>query len=378
MPRILLIAEFDRFGGTRTYFETLIRYYAELGYEVTVGLSEAQLDDEVMALLRQCKAGWVKVLNRSRHFRNIWWRLPYSILFDFIAMAGIFRKGKYDLLVASVGSPWIYWGIAFFPYKLIYVLHTCPTIGRRGWREVVRQWIVGRRLGPKRRIVTVSNFAKRQILEGWVGKDGELWVHAIYNTAGFIQSLLSTALKKKEKVRILTLGHVTSYKNPIGWIDIAEFVINRCRDCDVEFIWGGDGDLIESCRSEVRTRGLELQVRFVGVVRDVDGLYQTSDIYLQPSLLESQGLAVLDAMRHGLPCVTSTAGGLPESVVDNATGFLVDVDDIASVSEKVLVLVLDRVKRETLGHEGRNRYNEVFSPHIWQTRMNALHTELLA
>jgi alpha-1,3-rhamnosyl/mannosyltransferase len=51
------------------------------------------------------------------------------------------------------------------------------------------------------------------------------------------------------------------------------------------------------------------------------GLYQHSDVYVQPSLYEGSGVTVVEAMRAGTPVATSRTGGIPEFAGDTPIYF---------------------------------------------------------
>jgi len=53
-------------------------------------------------------------------------------------------------------------------------------------------------------------------------------------------------------------------------------------------------------------------------------LYSASDIYLFPTLAETFGMTVVEAMSCGLPAVTFETGGVPEIVENNRTGLVVE------------------------------------------------------
>ena len=66
--RILLLAEFAEYGGTRTYFKQLINYLFENNYIVFVALTEDQLDEEIKKLLISKSFRWIIIDSRpERH-----------------------------------------------------------------------------------------------------------------------------------------------------------------------------------------------------------------------------------------------------------------------------------------------------------------------
>jgi glycosyltransferase involved in cell wall biosynthesis len=58
--------------------------------------------------------------------------------------------------------------------------------------------------------------------------------------------------------------------------------------------------------------------------------------------------------------VATRVGGLSEVVVDGETGFLVEPGDVSALSESIVGLFRDPVRREAMGHGGRRRVSEHF------------------
>jgi glycosyltransferase involved in cell wall biosynthesis len=180
--------------------------------------------------------------------------------------------------------------------------------------------------------------------------------------------LEQSPIKEENIIRILTLGHVVFYKNPMLWIEVAEDVLAHT-DKNIEFVWAGDGPLLQKCRNRVINNP---SIKFVGFIKDVDSLYASADIYFQPSLLESQGMSVIGAMAHRIPCVVSNAGGLPESVEDGKNGWIAEPEDKSAFSQQILTLINNSRKRRQLGYEGEKIFNKKFDKSTWISRMDHL------
>jgi glycosyltransferase involved in cell wall biosynthesis len=76
-------------------------------------------------------------------------------------------------------------------------------------------------------------------------------------------------------------------------------------------------------------------------------LYLASDIFVLASRFESYGMALAEAIAHGLPIVSSTAGAIPDTVPPDV-GRLVPPDDVAAFAEAIRLLISDPAERRRL------------------------------
>jgi glycosyltransferase involved in cell wall biosynthesis len=230
-------------------------------------------------------------------------------------------------------------------------------------------------LNKNKMILTVSKFSKNQITKCWLSEKRQQFVHFIYNFSNLERNSPSPTNPGNINVKkILTLGHVRWYKNPDVWYSVAKKTIEKYHG-DVEFFWAGEGALLDIYRNKVKKENIS-RIKFLGFQKNVAGLYDQSSIYFQPSLKESHGIAVVDAMMMGLPCVVSNAGGLPESVVDGETGYVIDPNDTDSMVEKLLALLENEDLRITMGKAGKEYYLNNFSHKTWIQEMLTLNENL--
>ncbi|MDQ3812302.1 MAG: glycosyltransferase, partial [Chloroflexota bacterium] len=126
--------------------------------------------------------------------------------------------------------------------------------------------------------------------------------------------------------------------------------------------------------------GLGSVVRFEGHVSPPALLewYAAADVFALPSSSEAQGIAALEAMACGLPVVASAVGGLPGTVQDGRTGWLVPSGDSAALAARLLELLRDPARCGAMGQAARDLVAREFS---WQRAINAtveVYRELLA
>jgi glycosyltransferase involved in cell wall biosynthesis len=118
---------------------------------------------------------------------------------------------------------------------------------------------------------------------------------------------------------------------------------------------GGDGPHRGALEAEVRARGLQHCVRFLGRRDDVPELISLASLVVLPSLAESFGFALLEAMSLGKPVVASMTGGIPEVVADGETGLLVPPADSQALAEAICRVLQDPEWAQSLGAAGRHR-----------------------
>jgi glycosyltransferase involved in cell wall biosynthesis len=97
--------------------------------------------------------------------------------------------------------------------------------------------------------------------------------------------------------------------------------------------------------------------------------FHASDIFLFPTHLEGQGIAVCEAMACALPVVTTRAKGVREVVVENETALVANVGDAGQLAGHLKRLIGDSDLRGALGMRGRNRVREIYD---WERIMDSL------
>jgi glycosyltransferase involved in cell wall biosynthesis len=71
-------------------------------------------------------------------------------------------------------------------------------------------------------------------------------------------------------------------------------------------------------------------------------------------------VAILEAMSSGLPVVSTYHSGIPETVVDGETGFLVEEGDVEGMSRAMERLVENPKQASVMGKKGRRRILKKF------------------
>lgn len=129
----------------------------------------------------------------------------------------------------------------------------------------------------------------------------------------------------------------------------------------VKLVVIGDGPLMQDLKNEVESLHLKNNVQFMGVQsNDVvkEWLYKSS-VMCVPSIVarngdaEGLGIVNLEAAAIGVPVVAFSSGGIPEAVVNNVTGYLVDEKNVDELAKKILLLLEDRNLNNIMGQNAR-------------------------
>jgi glycosyltransferase involved in cell wall biosynthesis len=133
----------------------------------------------------------------------------------------------------------------------------------------------------------------------------------------------------------------------------------------------GKGSLRGDVEQGVQANGLQDQVRFLGVRRDVPELMSAADGYLLSSAWEGMPVVLLEAAAAELPVVATRVGGVAEVVEDGTTGVLVPPGDpaaLAAAMERIERLPLEA--RAAMGAGGRalveQRYGTTRVMEMWE------------
>ena len=122
----------------------------------------------------------------------------------------------------------------------------------------------------------------------------------------------------------------------------------------------GYGALEGDLRSRAAGLGLDGTVTFAGE-RDSSEVLRSFDVFVQPSLYESQGIAILEAMAAGVPVIATEVGGVGDAVRNEVTGLLVPPADPDALASAVVRLAGDRVLSDRLSGEAARAVRERFS-----------------
>lgn len=145
----------------------------------------------------------------------------------------------------------------------------------------------------------------------------------------------------------------------------------------VKLVFAGKDDIAQPERALTQQLGLSDKILFAGFRPDVKDVIAAADIISAPSYLEGLGVSIMEAMACGKPVVATTAGGIPESVVDGETGILFEPGDVTALAEAIIRLAGDDTLRSQMGQNGQARAKACFSVDSLITQTLDIYDQLL-
>jgi glycosyltransferase involved in cell wall biosynthesis len=179
-------------------------------------------------------------------------------------------------------------------------------------------------------------------------------------------------------VRLLSVGRLHWKKGH----ENALAAVRALRDLGVEPSYKivGEGDHREPTQFAIADLRLEDCVELLGALgaQEVRELLAWADVFVHPSLTEGFGVAVAEAQAMGLPVVCSDAGGLPENVAHESSGFVVPRRNPGVLAYRVFELANDPELRIRMGKAARARAESVLSLEHQLDGFEQLYRDVLA
>jgi glycosyltransferase involved in cell wall biosynthesis len=157
-------------------------------------------------------------------------------------------------------------------------------------------------------------------------------------------------------------GQLVKHKGVEDFVEAAGQVLGQ--DPEVRFLIMGRFDESNSFHQHLRKRAGEVggnRIVFTGYVHEIARAYTALDIFVVPSRhKEALGNINLEAMAAGVPVIATERGGIPETIVDGKTGYLVAAECPSALADRVLRVAENKSLRHQLGKAARQHVKENF------------------
>jgi len=351
--RCLLIAPLangEGFSGEDAYTQSLLNYPPE-GVEYI-------FHDDLVASGQGWRVPWV-----HRLFPWLGERRLHILPYTWVQSLG--TNERFDLIHIHGWAVYLTGGLKDSQTPIVISASSAPTYGLKaykGWSDwrVRRYTILMRFLqkklriydsyfspGPARRIVVWSKWARNDYIRAGIEKSRLCVVPPGLPAPELIPRV------NKDQVRLLFVGNDFVRKGGFFLLEVFGNLRARFGKKISLTIVSNYNEHVDMPAGVSWLRGISHST--------MGKLYQEHDIFVLPTLAEGYGISVLEAMSYGLPVIVSGVGALPEIVVDEKTGFVVQRGDNRQLEGRIASLVKSQNLMFQMGDQARKRFEKFFS-----------------
>lgn len=219
-----------------------------------------------------------------------------------------------------------------------------------------------------KKVITVGNGLKNEIQALSERNDIEV--------IGNLVDLSKFTIKKRiqnEKFIFFSLAFLEGEK---GFDTLIKAFAKKFKDKEAMLYIGGDGSQRTCLEALAQENGVKKQIIFLGALSrdDVAKWMNKCDCFVLPSRYETFGVVYIEALASGRPVIGALNGGA-EDIINNLNGYLVPIDDIDKLAEKMLELYkkIDSYNEEEIRSDCLKR----FSPEVIVNKIISVYKEVL-
>ena len=150
------------------------------------------------------------------------------------------------------------------------------------------------------------------------------------------------------------------------------------KDKQVRLILVGEGSERSGLEQEIEVLGLAGRVLISGFVPDPERYLAKASLFVLPSLSEGFGIAAVEAMHAGVPCLCSGVGGIPEFITEGESGWLFNPTRLEELVSKLeYLLAMDTEKLKTVGLRGQESVKNRFSENIYVAQLESFYRQMV-
>ena len=259
---------------------------------------------------------------------------------------------------AGMAARTVFWIGKFFPITFSFTAHANDIFAPRKF-EIGLDKLVG----AARVVVTETDYAEKFLRERFPECADR--IHRVYN--GLNLAEFRRATFSSDPPSIVAIGRVIVKKGFANLIRACALLVERGKSFRCEIV--GEGALENQLRAQIEQLRLQEFVQLPGPKpqHELRARLANASVFVLPSVPEPEGgmdnlpTVIMEAMATGLPVVSTRVGGIPEMVIDNQTGFLVQPEDAVALAGAIEKVTKDRSLGQTLGRAGYERAQKLFS-----------------
>jgi len=259
---------------------------------------------------------------------------------------------------AGMAARTAFWITKFFPITFSFTAHAndifAPSKFEIGLDKIVE---------AARVVVTETDYAEKFLRERFPERADR--IHRVYN--GLNLAEFGRATFSSDPPSIVAIGRLIVKKGFANLIRACALLLERGRSFQCNIF--GEGPLENQLRAQIEELALQKRIQLPGPKpqHELRECLARASVFVLPSVPEAEGgmdnlpTVIMEAMATGLPVISTRIGGIPEMVVENETGFLVQPEDAVALADEIEKVINDHSLGRELGQAGYERAQTLFS-----------------
>jgi glycosyltransferase involved in cell wall biosynthesis len=285
------------------------------------------------------------------------------------------RFGQACVLAAELGSPAQYpkrlhahfihtpASVAYYTHLMTGIPWSCSAHAKDIW--ITPDWEKREKLASMDWLVTCTETGHRALAALAPAPETAALVYHGLDFTRFPGPPLRAA-RTRGPYTLLSVGRLVPKK---GYAGLIEALADLPKDLDWRFRHIGGGPLNDALQAQAQRLGIAQRITWLGAKPQETVLeeYRGADLFILNSRIAEDGdrdglpNVLMEAQSQRVPVIATNLAGIPELVIDGATGVLVPPDDAPALGKAIERLLHDANLRERMAEAGHTRVRSVFA-----------------
>jgi glycosyltransferase involved in cell wall biosynthesis len=297
----------------------------------------------------------------------------FSIIINTIILTYKFKKQKCDILLLNNGGyPGSYSSYAtFFAAKLNNINNIFYIVNNQAqdykhpsrWLDFLLDKLV---IKGVNKFITGSDNSGKRLKEVLRTSDDKM---VTINNGVLLPSIKETPFEIKQKYNLpsnkiiaLVGANLVKRKGHIYLLEaILQLKMELNQNLPIHFVFAGDGEERNNLIDYIILNDLGNYVTMLGHINDIFTLINAADILILPSIShEDFPYIIIEAMSLSKPVIGTKVAGIPEQIINNINGYLIEPSDASAIKEALLKFIYNPILIENFGAESKKIFNQKF------------------
>ncbi len=173
--------------------------------------------------------------------------------------------------------------------------------------------------------------------------------------------------------QILFLSNFIESKGVLVFIDALGLIHKKGLNFNARIVGAPADVTLDILEKKINDGNLTSLIEIVGPLYNErkNEEYENADLFIFPTFYENEAfpLVLLEALQFSLPVISTFEGGIPEMIINNETGILVESRNVEMLANKIANLINDPTLRKEMGDKGRIRFMNNYTLEHFENRI---------